>query len=94
MRRSARFKAETPLRFKIWFYFIGLLMLIMVAGSATYMYYDHQDDLRYNCQPTGEQRLVNSMLHASDSALTTLVAQDKFLCDGGRVKWKTQYNNF
>lgn len=80
--------------FKGWFAFVGVMMVAMLLLTGTHLYLDAQDDIKYNCQPTGHQRMVNSMLHSSDSAMSTLVVQDQFKCDGGRIKWKTQYNNF
>lgn len=94
MRRSNRFSTGTPKLFTGWFAFVGLMMVVMVSLTATHLYLDTQDDIKYNCQPTGQQRMVNSMFHASDSAVSSLVVQDQFECDGGRIKWKTQYNNF
>lgn len=67
---------------------------IMLLFAVWQGYTDYQDDISRNCHPTGEQRMINSTIHASDSAFSALVVQDKWVCDGGAVKWKTPYNDF
>lgn len=68
---------------------IFILMIIFVCTSAVL---DHKDDQENGCTPTGKQRFTNSVVNASDSALSTVVVQDEWKCKDGRIKWKTPYN--
>lgn len=73
--------------FKI--FFVGMFLFI-IASVGQRMLVDYQDN-KDGCKPTGEQRMVNSVINAPNGALTGLVVQDKLVCDNGRMTWKTQY---
>lgn len=73
--------------FKIFFTAIAIFCIIGIVNYAMTEYEDFKD----GCQPTGEQRMVNSVINAPDGAFSGLVAEDKFVCKGGRITWKAQY---
>lgn len=74
--------------FKVFFGLVVALILVSGANQLLTEYRDHQD----GCKPTGEQRMVNSVMNAPEGGLTGLMVEDKFVCKNGRVTWKAQYN--
>lgn len=77
----------TPIWFKIFFIFLSAMIVVAVVEHVKSEYQDRQD----GCEPTGEQRMVNSVINAPDGAFSGLVVEDKFVCKNGRITWKPQY---
>lgn len=73
--------------FKLWFTLIVGLIILSLIGHGVQEYQDYQD----GCVKTGEQRMVNSVVNAPDGAFSGLVVEDKFVCNNGRITWKSQY---
>lgn len=74
-------------KFRIFFLLFLVLFVVSAIHTALVEYQDYIDE----CKPTGEQRMVNSVLNAPNGALSGLSVEDKFICDGGRVTWKARY---
>lgn len=73
--------------FKLWFTFVGGLIILGIVGYLMQEYQDFKD----GCVKTGEQRMVNSVVNAPDGAFSGVVVEDKFVCKTGRITWKAQY---
>ena len=72
-----------------WMLYVVVLVFI---GAACNVGYDIYDSSSRGCTPSGEQRFVNSMIHAGDGAISTLVIEDKLVCKDGSLKWRVRYN--
>lgn len=72
-----------------WMFYPVAIAFVFLVGFALYSEYK---DYKNGCEPTGEQRMVNSILNAPKGALSGLAVQDKFLCKDGSVKWKQKLN--
>lgn len=77
-----------PTWFKVFFFVLAFVMVLGAVNYGLTEYKDYQD----GCEPTGEQRMVNSVINAPEGALTGLMVEDKFVCKTGRVTWKAQYH--
>ena len=73
--------------FKIFFTGIVIACIISVVSYTVAEYRNFKD----GCKPTGEQRMVNSVINAPDGSFSGLVVEDKFVCKTGRITWKAQY---
>lgn len=71
----------------IYWVFAGLVVVAVIAHIFV-----ESKIQELGCKPSGETRLTNSMLHGSDSALTTLVYQEQWKCRDGSVIWRTPLN--
>lgn len=78
---------RTPIWFKVFFFGIAFAIVIAIVNHVLVEYRDQQD----GCQPTGRQKMVNSVVNAPDGAFSGLVAVDEFVCNNGRITWKPQY---
>lgn len=73
--------------FKIFFGLMVATILLSLANHVATEYKDYRD----GCKPTGEQRMVNSVINAGQGAVSGLMVEDKFVCKNGRITWKAQY---
>lgn len=73
--------------FKIIFTCVVIICILSIANYAMTEYQDFKD----GCQPTGDQRMVNSVINAPEGSFSGLVAEDKFVCKDGRITWKAKY---
>lgn len=71
--------------------YIKPLIILIIIGVVIGGLYDLYDTASRGCKPNGEQRFVNSMVHAGDGAISTLVIEDKLVCKDGSFKWRAQY---
>lgn len=71
--------------------YIKPLIIFIVIIAVVSVGYDLYDTASRGCKPSGEQRFVNSMVHAGDGAISTLVIEDKLVCKDGSFKWRAQY---
>lgn len=69
-----------------------VIVACMIIFSVFAIIYDVYDTQVRGCKPTGEQRLVNSIIHASSDAISTLVVQEKLVCKDNSVKWREVYH--
>lgn len=76
---------------------IILVAALGIGGLAVWSCAESRAEDRYmrdhNCRQTGEQRLRNRITCTSTSngsavCMPTAVAEDRYECDGGEVRWR------
>ena len=76
MRKNFRKSSKFNLTHKLVFGIMAVLVVLAFIGQG---YKAVQMD-KYNCKPTGQQRLANSV--------NGVVVEDQYKCDNGKIMWQ------